>query len=247
MKMKFSEYHRILAEFEGLPYREMVHPWNQGDIAAIKEDFRTAVKKFRIEFDVDEEISKSALGNRIEHEFRLGVNKTLTSYELCECDGNGYPDDFLRRRADVARSKYPCEIKAKTVFCRRDGNRQVFLSASGKLRHYFPEESPICHLFGTVFYSKPPHGRQDPIPIIGFLLEFLQPWTIVDVRLESSASQRLLFKGAHERLLVVPEWVQADPIFDMRVFESFSKTSAPDTSLAISRNSLQPVLPTRME
>jgi hypothetical protein len=49
MKMKFSECYRILCEFEGLPYREMVHPWNQGDIAAIKEDFRTAVKKFRID------------------------------------------------------------------------------------------------------------------------------------------------------------------------------------------------------
>jgi hypothetical protein len=215
MKMELSEYYRLLCKFEGLPNREFISPWNPANVAAIKAAIETGVENCRIEFEVDEDISDSALPNMIEKKFRPGVNPHLRGYELCECKGKGYPDDFLRHCADG--TKDPFEIKAKTGFCPQNGLRQVFLCTSRKLRRQFPADNPICHLFGTVFYSEPCRDRQRPVQIIGFLLEFLEPSTIVEVRLESSASQRLLSKGSHEKFLVVPKWVQADPQFDTSI------------------------------
>jgi hypothetical protein len=36
MKMTLSEYYRRLSEFEPLPDRELISPWNPTDVAAIK-------------------------------------------------------------------------------------------------------------------------------------------------------------------------------------------------------------------
>jgi len=118
---------------------------------------------------------------------------------------------------------------------------RCFFRKSDKLRHSFNAESPICHLFGTVFFAKRAYGRQCLVSIIGFGLEFLQPWTLVEVRLEASASQHLLSKGAHEKLLVVPEWVQPECGVDTTVFESFLTPSETDTTLTIRESPLQPV------
>jgi hypothetical protein len=221
--MKFEKYYDGLTEFEGLPKRELVAPWDSAHIVSIEDSILPAVKKCRIEFSVDANISDSSLGNKIEKEFLFAV-KPL-NYDLQKCEGKGYPDAFLRRWVD--RVKFPFEIKSKSAFDRRDGNRQVFLSTSSKLRLQFPE-SPICHVFGTVFYSRLAGKHQDTIQLIGLALEFLEPWTVIEVRLEASGSQRLLYAGTHERSLVVPEWVQADCRIDTTVFETFLKPSEQD-------------------
>jgi hypothetical protein len=238
MKMEYSKYLRGLSEFEGLPQRELISVWNPADITSIKEVLRIGVGTSRIEFAVEKTISDSALGNEIEKQFRLGVNMNLPGYDLRICGGKGYPDELLCRWADEAR--FLNEIKGKTSFCPSNGLRQVILSASRKLRRHFPEGSQMCHMFTTVFYSMHPLGEQLLISIIGCLPEFIQPWTIVEVRLESSASQRLLYEGSHEKLLVVPDWVKANPKFDTTVFESSLKTPATNNSVPCPKN-CQPV------
>lgn len=106
--------------------------------------------------------------------------------------GRGYPD---RRLRSASQQQSVCfEIKATTNWNPVDGNRRVLTSSPEKLRSAIAAgelPNPPCHLVATIHYSDAntvPHGLR---------LDFLEPNSIVAVRLEASTSHQLLHAGAH--------------------------------------------------
>ena len=83
-------------------------------------------------------------------------------------------------------------MKAKRAWSRDNWHRQVLASCSRKLQLYFPKV-PLCHLLMTVLYVK----RHNAIRMKGVRLDFLEPSSPVETRLEASVSQHLLAKGKH--------------------------------------------------
>ena len=116
----------------------------------------------------------------------------LISFRLIKCAGAGYPDQTLVR----GETKIALEIKATGDWNPADSNRRVLTSSSDKLRKSF--ESPIHHLLCTVFYSSAlPTTRIDAIR-----LDFLEPSSPVNVRLEASVSHKLLALGLHKNITI---------------------------------------------
>jgi len=201
-----KSYFVALSKHEGKPALTLVSRWKPADVDSITSAFQKACDRSRIQFDVNPDISAPALGNRVASAFANGVSTSLPRYSLCECPGNGYPDQLLRRRKDGR--PFALELKAKTAFRPKDGNRQVLTSASSKLRRHFPAGKPVCHLLATVLYSKLRHGRRSQIAVTGLRLDFLAPSSPVEVRFEASVSQRLLSRSKHARPVLIPAWVR---------------------------------------
>jgi len=133
--------------------------------------------------------SNQSIGNKVADFLVSTVNRQLRSFRIENCSGAGYPDKVLRRLADLR--LFVFELKATSEFDCNDSNRIVLTSSSQKLRRYF--SSPINHLLATACYRL--DGTQ--IEVQNLRLDFLEPTTPVNVRLEASVSQRLLARGAH--------------------------------------------------
>jgi len=85
----------------------------------------------------------------------------------------------------------PLEVKATSNWNERDANRRVLTSSSKKLRAQFSD--PIHHLLLTVLYSQ----NQSWVKIDTIRLDFLEPTTTVNVRLEASVNHKILANGPH--------------------------------------------------
>jgi hypothetical protein len=92
--------------------------------------------------------------------------------------------------------KIPLEIKATSCWNPKDSNRRVLSSSSRKLRKFF--QNPICHLLGTILYTVIGNGRQ----IDAVRLDFIEPETIVNIRLEAEVNHRLLSEGQHRSITI---------------------------------------------
>jgi hypothetical protein len=203
-----ENFFAVLSKHERKPALNLISQWNPSDVKSITTAFQVACDNSRIQFEVESSISAPSLGNKVADQFVKGVSKTLPRYSLCECPGNGYPDQLLRRLKDGC--PFAFELKAKTSFDRNDGNRLVLTSASQKLRRHFSPGRPICHVLATVFFEKSRLGKQCRIWIVGLRLDFLRPLSPVQVRYEASVSQRLLSRGTHANRLLIPAWVRND-------------------------------------
>jgi hypothetical protein len=117
------------------------------------------------------------------------INSHLATLRIEDCSGAGYPDKRLRKLSDSRTLVF--ELKATSEFDPTDSNRIVLTSPSEKLRRYF--RMPINHLMATACY----HQQGSQIEIHHLRLDFLEPSTPVNVRLEASVSQRILAKGIH--------------------------------------------------
>lgn len=82
-------------------------------------------------------------------------------------------------------------MKATSGWNPKDANRRVLTSSSKKLRSQFSE--PIHHLLLTVLYS----NSQNSANIERIRLDFLEPTTIVNVRLEASVNHKILANSLH--------------------------------------------------
>lgn len=87
-------------------------------------------------------------------------------------------------------------MKATSDWNAQDSNRRVLTSSSEKLRAQF--EAPIFHLLCTAMYAYEENGAR-----IGCVrLDFLEPSSPVNVRLEASVSHKLLTNGTHASLVI---------------------------------------------
>jgi hypothetical protein len=188
----FGDYYNDLAAWEQKAVASLIAPWNTSDIQSIVDEFGTAFQacSFATTFlTVPPGTTNQSIGNRVAEFLTNHMNRHLRGFQIEDCSGAGYPDKQLR---EVTTGRlFVCEIKATSHFKPSDSNRIVLTSSSEKLRRKFTP--PLHHLLVTACYID--HGGQ--LELQNARLDFLEPTTPVNVRLEASVSRRLLAQAAH--------------------------------------------------
>ena len=188
----FYDYYNDLAVWEQNAVVSLIAAWNPTDVENIVGEFRTAFQKcaFATTFlAVPAGTSNQSIGNKVAEFFSNHMNRHLKGFRIEDCSGPGYPDKQLREVG--AGRLFICEIKATSHFNPNDSNRIVLTSSSEKLRRKFTP--PLHHLLVTACYVD--HNGQ--LELQNARLDFLEPTTPVNVRLEASVSQRLLAQATH--------------------------------------------------
>jgi hypothetical protein len=182
-----QSFYQQLAQWEGKPAIALAAAWDAKDMNEITSDFQRAMDRSDLQdhgLAVPVSTSNQAVGNRMADFFASDIDPHLRRFKIESCPGPGYPDRRLVRNRD--QRAFVLEMKATTDFDKKNGNRMVLTSASRKLRRYFPR--PIRHLLATLCYRRA-GGR---IRLRFVRLDFLQPGTRVNIRLEASVSKRIL-------------------------------------------------------
>ena len=134
--------------------------------------------------------TNQAAGNQIEEYIVPKLDSGLSGFSISKCRGSGYPDQILIQH--TPKLHIPLEMKATADWNEKDSIRRVLTASSKKLRAQFSE--PLYHLLLTVLYF----GRGEEFATIEAIrLDFLEPTTTVNVRLEASVSHKLLADGPH--------------------------------------------------
>jgi hypothetical protein len=193
----FATYYRDLAEWESTPTLDLVASWNASDVEAISNDFYQAFRHeefHAIPLLIAAGISNQSIGNKVAEHFVHHINRRLSAHSVRDCVGAGYPDKELFSARDGR--AFAFELKATSQFDVNDSNRIVLTSSSQKLRRRF--RPPIYHLLGTACYVL----TGSEISIERLRLDFLEPTTPVNVRLEASVSQRSLARGEQRSVCI---------------------------------------------
>lgn len=138
------------------------------------------------------ERSNQSKGNVAADALTVALNFDTENLEVLNNPGAGYPDRALR----LGSPPFTCcfEIKATSRWNDADGNRRVLTSSPKKLLAAVQNKSlpnPPCHLLGTVHYDRQ-NGTARYLR-----LDFLEPDSLVNIRLEASTSHALLVSGLH--------------------------------------------------
>ena len=194
MMSNLQDFFRDLLNWEGRQYRELIHPWPRDLRNSIILAFENAVSVSSIKGSVCPTIPEStnqAIGNQVEKYIVQELGSAIYGFSISNCSGAGYPDQTLIRQNPNLH--IPLEMKATAKWKDTDGNRRVLTSSSKKLQEKFTE--PIYHLLLTVLYSKEDGENYATIDTIR--LDFLEPTTTVNVRLEASVSHKILVNDQH--------------------------------------------------
>lgn len=182
------------ASEEGQQEHELIHQWPRELRNTIVSAFENAVSESSVKGSVcslPPGITNQAVGNEIEKYIVPKLDNCLSDFSISKCRGSGYPDQILIQH--VPKLHMPLEMKATAGWNEKDSNRRVLTSSSKKLRAQFSK--PIYHLLLTVLYSK--QDDEDFATIGTIRLDFLEPTTPVNVRLEVSVNHKLLADGDH--------------------------------------------------
>lgn len=178
----------------GQQERELIHQWPQELRDAIVSAFENAVSESSVKGSICPipiGTTNQAIGNKVEEYIVPKLDRCLSDFSISKCRGSGYPDQILIQ--DTSGLHMPLEMKATAGWDEKDSHRRVLTSSSKKLQTQFSE--PIYHLLLTVLYSK--QDDEDFATINTIRLDFLEPTTSVNVRLEVSVNHRLLADGDH--------------------------------------------------
>ena len=187
-----ENYYRDLAKWEKQPLIPLVHAWPKPLRNAVEFDFVAATASCKIKSancPIRPASTNQSIGNQVEEYTISKLNGHLSEFSIAPCKSSGYPDKMLTQK--TTRLKMPLEFKASRDWNPNDANRRVLTSSSKKLRRQFP--APIHHLLLTVLYSPAPRY----ITIQSLRLDFLEPSTAVNVRLEASVNHKILANGPH--------------------------------------------------
>ena len=140
--------------------------------------------------------SNQSLGNLMHKHFVDEFNKSApTGIQITPCSGAGYPDNFLSITKNKVTTNYCLEFKATSDWNPKDSNRRVLISSTTKIRKKIVEKAiptdPL-HILITIMYLKS-SGK-----IEGVRLDFLDPTTKVNTRLEASTTHKLLHGASHK-------------------------------------------------
>ena len=185
-------YYQDLLNWEGQPRRELVKEWPHILRESIESAFVNAVSKSGMKgstCSLSPDSSNQSIGNQVEKYTMEELNTTISEFSISLCHGKGYPDQTLTQTATGTR--IPLEVKATSNWNPSDTNRRVLTSSSRKLRTQF--SAPIYHLLLTVIYSQ----NENLATIDAIRLDFLEPTTVVNVRLEASVNHKILATGHH--------------------------------------------------
>ena len=193
----FERYYQDLLEWEGVQSIPLIAAWNEIDVQSIGNDFSNAILAsniYNLAVPVRGGSTNQSIGNQIEEFLVSSITRHLERFEIRSCSGHGYPDRELREKA--TRRRFPLEFKATSRWNPSDTNRCVLTSSSTKLRENFA--APINHLLVTVCYDASAALHR----IFRVRLDFIQPGTEVNVRLEASVNHKILNLGAHPKRVI---------------------------------------------
>jgi hypothetical protein len=185
--MRFDEYYRELQVREGNPVFPLIHSWPSVLRDSVEQCIRSAVSGAHIIGSVcpiPPGTTNQAIGNKVEKFAVERLSTHLGPFRFEKCKGAGYPDQMMV--GSSTHLSIPLEIKATSEWDPKDSNRVVLTSSSEKIRAKF--KTPVHHLLMTIVYSETTGGAC----VIHVRLDFLEPETLVNVRLEASVSQQLL-------------------------------------------------------
>lgn len=183
---------RLRESSAGQQHRELVAQWPQTLRESIESAFVEAVSKSAIKgstYPLRPNSSNQSIGNQVEKYTIEELNTAISEFSISPCSGAGYPDQILIQIATGIR--IPLEVKATSNWDESDSNRRVLTSSSKKLQAQFSD--PIYHLLLTILYSE----NQDLASINAIRLDFLEPTTPVNVRLEASVNHKILAEDHH--------------------------------------------------
>jgi hypothetical protein len=185
-----GDYYRELMHREGKRNVSLTARWARNEIRRVRRCFRRAFMRCHFErrpLVLDSHITVPATGYKLESHFAARIDKHLRAFKIQACPGPGYPDRQLVQAAN--RRSCPCELKATQSFEPKSHHRVTLTCSSKKLRRHFA--APINHLLLMVLYRK----ARNKVWIRNYRLNFLEPSTKVNVRLEASVSMHLLAEG----------------------------------------------------
>jgi hypothetical protein len=192
MPTRIADYYNELQRREGLEPVELVAAWLQADADAISAAFRNAFSTSRITeqtIPIRAGSTNQSIGNQVADFFVPVMNQHLQQFRIDACPGGGYPDKIL---VEIASGRtFPLELKATSTWNVADSNRRVLTSSSRKLRQRFP--GAVNHVLATVLYSMGAGVSR----VQSLRLDFIEPGTLVNIRLEASVSHRLLAEATH--------------------------------------------------
>jgi hypothetical protein len=189
---------RLSDYFEELQLREGVSPtvsltgtWSQHQTDSAIDIIKNAIQSGQIIGSEPDSFSgtNQSKGNKVAEFFFSKFRDHLPSVIIASnAKGAGYPDKLIKFEFSVA-----ClELKATSNWKNSDSNRRVLTSSSKKIRKLILDKVlPVkpLHLIATVFYAEL-SGK-----IVGVRLDFMNPDTEINIRLEASTSQKLLANG----------------------------------------------------
>jgi hypothetical protein len=140
--------------------------------------------------------SNQAIGNLMHKHFVNEFNAHAPmGVKIVPCKGSGYPDNLLAITKNNKTKNYCVEFKATSDWNPKDSNRRVLMSSTTKIRSNIAEkqipDNPL-HILITIKYVKG-SGK-----IGGLRLDFLDPKTQVNTRLEASTTHKLLAAASHK-------------------------------------------------
>lgn len=188
-------YYGDLQKWEEVEPVELVASWPPKLVDDLKSQWIEAVRASAV-YDKPCPIragsSNQSIGNQVEEFLIRTLSPHWKSAVLERCSGAGYPDRQMR----ISDVLLALEMKATSDWNPMDSNRRVLTSSTLKLRTKF--KAPIYHLLCTSFYRI----EGDSASIHNIRLDFMEPDTLVNVRLEASVSHKLLSNSSHATLLI---------------------------------------------
>jgi hypothetical protein len=185
-----KEYYLELLKREGNPRANLVAPWTPEECKAIRRSFRRAFTRCHFERQplfVALNVTGPALGNILARHVDARLNQHLRGFKIQPCPRQGYPDRSLLRVADNKCS--PLEFKDTRSFEPKSTNRVSLTSSSRKLLRNF--KPPIQHLLMMFCHRR----EGNKVWICDHRAVFLQPTTMVRIRLEASLGHDLISKS----------------------------------------------------
>ena len=197
MPTRIAEYYIELQRREGLEPIELVGAWDQNTPDRVSQSFRAGIEASRLleqEIPLRERSSNQSVGNQVADYFVPAINAHLQGYRIDPCSGGGYPDKIL---VEIATGRaFAFELKATSTWDENDSNRRVLTSSSRKLRLRFA--GAANHVLATILYSTENLRSR----VISLRLDFIEPDTLVNIRLEASVSHRLLTQTTHTSITI---------------------------------------------
>ncbi len=194
-----SDYYRDLLRWEGKQHRQLVHEWPHELRDMVELAFVNAVSESSIKGSscpIKPHSTNQSRGNQVEKYTIKTINSAISGFSILKCSGPGYPDQNLIQQ--ILGCSIPLEVKATKDWNEKDSNRRVLTSSSKKLRAQFSD--PIYHLILTVLYMY--HDGEKNAKIDTIRLDFLEPSTTVNVRLEASVNHKILANGPHRSTMI---------------------------------------------
>ncbi len=192
-----ADYYRDLLAWEELPFTSLIELWPAELARQVEEDFQLGVGASGIKgvsCPIRPGSSNQSIGNQVEEFTVSRLAPHTVKFKILPCSGAGYPDKTLVQNGSGLKIAF--EIKATSDWNPSDSNRRVLTSSSEKIRRAF--KPPVHHLLCTLLYTV----QDGSARIDAVRLDFIEPTTSVNVRLEASVNHKILTSGPHRTVVL---------------------------------------------